>query len=153
MLCSILSTGFEKYSQRDKYQKSLSGIVELLYFKGGRDFLLPAAPGIPLWTGEIICEMKKYLNIGLRLYLPFEEATIGWPPKERNEFYAVREQADSLVFLNRKRSEGSFYECEKALADVCDILVLIDGDIASPCDRSIVKYARENKITLLHEII
>lgn len=153
MICSLLSTGFEKYSEKDKYIKSLRSITELLYFKGCRDFCIPAAPGIPLWTGEIICQMKEYLRINLRIYSPYEEITLGWPPAERNEFYAVRERADSFIFLNRSRREGCFKECETALADVCDVLVLIDGDISSPCDRSVIKYARENNITLIHEIV
>lgn len=153
MICSLLSTGFEKYSEKDKYIKSLQRITELLYFKGCRDFCIPAAPGIPLWTGKIICGMKEYLRINLNIYSPYEAVTVGWPTAERNEFFDMSERADSLIFLNAERREGCFKECEAALADACDVLVLIDGDISSPCDRSVIKYARENKITLVHEII
>ncbi len=153
MICSLLSTGFEKYSEKERYIKSLQRITELLYFKGCRNFCIPAAPGIPLWAGEIICGMKGYLRINLRIYSPYEAVTAGWPPRERNEFFDMRERADSFILLNAERRDGCFKECETALADVCDVLVLIDGDISSPCDRSVIKYARDNKITLVHEII
>ncbi|MCM1578475.1 MAG: hypothetical protein NC078_06730 [Ruminococcus sp.] len=153
MICSILSTGFEKCSQKKKYINSLRSATELLYFKGCRDFCIPAAQGIPLWTGEIICGMKEYLRVGLHIYFPYEAVTAGMPPKTLKEFYEMRSCADSCTILDRRPADDSFRKCDIALADVCDMLVLIDGDISSPCDRSVVKYAHEHNIPIRHEIV
>lgn len=153
MICSIASTGFEKITQKEKYIKRLRAITELMYFKGCRDFCIAALPGIPLWTAGLICDMKKYLRLSLRIYSPREGNAAGLSPEQRELFYSVRKRADSFICLSREHTESCYNDSIRAIVDVCDILILIDGPADVPCDRSVLKYAREKGVRVIYEII
>lgn len=119
MNCAIISDKFE-IANIEETKEKLRKIILDEYNKGSTDFYTNCECGIPLWTAEIICGLKKQYEIRLHIVVPYEEQAADWTEEQRDIYYYVHEHSDSVIF-SRIHFQSDCYEiAEKAITEKCE---------------------------------
>lgn len=137
MICSIISTGFERaLINKNEYEepylsikKQLFEIISSAQTDGADSFYINSEYGIPLWTAEIICTLKKVNNISLNIIVPYEEQAAQWSENLRDRYFAVHEKADTIRFASTQYYNGCYATADKLLAEYSDIVYIFGSRI------------------------
>ncbi|MDE5859183.1 MAG: DUF1273 domain-containing protein [Oscillospiraceae bacterium] len=151
MICTIISAGRESAIKcRDEdgephigIKKKLHDIVIQAYCEGYDEFFVNCEYGIPLWTAEIICEMKRYVGIKLRVVAPHEEHCRGWSGERQDRYYAVQVQADSFEYACIDYEERCYETAEEIMLDKSDRLIVFGKRSDKPYS---AEYAKKRRI-------
>ena len=157
MICTITSTGEEILQDcKNEYELPLADIKEKLretiwglYCNGYDSFYLNCEYGIPLWTAEIICALKKYNTIELNVVMPYEEQAKDWYEDQRERYFSVHSLADNVHMLNTQYYDGCYDDTEEYMIDQSDLLLVFGYKNSGDFLHSI-KYAREEDVESLY---
>lgn len=124
MTCTVLSNGAEsKYKCNEGIEPILSIKSNLIDFlctlinKGYTDFYLSSEYGIPLWSAEIISEMKRYKNISLHLAVPENAKGISRKKEVSERIEKIEKYCDSLLEINDEVDLNGTSDIEKYLVE------------------------------------
>lgn len=151
MICTIISSGREssikcRCEDSKPYtsiKKKLKDIIIQSYCEGYNEFFVNCEYGIPLWTAEIICEMKRSVEIKLRVVAPHEEHCRGWNDERRDRYYAVQVQADSFEYACADYSPDCYAAADELMLEKCDRLIIFGKRSDKPYS---AEYAKQRKI-------
>ena len=151
MICTIISSGREaaikcRSETSEPYtaiKKKLRDIIIQSYCEGYDEFFVNCEYGIPLWTAEIICEMKKSVGIKLRVVAPHEEHCRGWNDERRDRYYAVQVQADSFEYACYDYAENCYDIADELMLEKSDRLIIFGKRNDKPYS---AEYAKRRKI-------
>lgn len=130
MTCTIISNGAElqlacKNENEPPYQNmkfELFQIISMLYARGYDTFYLNCEYGIPLWSAEIICSLKETHPVSLHIVVPYEEQTTNWTEEQRNRYYHIHAQADSVSLINTQYHPACYQEADSFMIGHSDLL-------------------------------
>ena len=130
--CTIAALPYEKLSiSKNEYEpnailfkQKLREIIWKLHCQGVDSFYCNCELGIPLWTAEIVCGLKKYNNISLNLCIPYEEQCREWAEDLRDRYYRIHENADDVQIVNQQFHEGCYDSADEVMADVSDVIII-----------------------------
>mgnify|MGYP002858391857 CR=1 FL=1 len=54
------------------------GLLQSLIYEGYEEFWLNCEYGVPMWTAEFICALKKNYDLKLHIAVPYEEQPLNW---------------------------------------------------------------------------
>ena len=157
MVCTIISTGEELMQNcKNEYEPPLADIkgklreiIWGLYCNGYDSFYLNCEYGIPLWSAEIICALKKYNDIKLNIAMPYEEQANDWYEDQRERYFSVHSLADDVHMLNTQFYEKCYDEADEYMIDQSDLLLVFgiknSGDFLHS-----IKYARKNHVECMY---
>ena len=137
--CTILSNGKElQFTCKNEEEKSIMtikqrilGELESLIYQGYYEFWLNCEYGVPMWTAEMLCNiMKKYYDVKLHIAVPYEEQSCNWNEEQRDRYFRIHEQADSVVFVNRQYHSECYHDAEQYMLERSKLLCLF----GSPAD-------------------
>lgn len=142
MICSIISTGFEKYflckNENEmpylKIKLLLRETIWNAYCNGYTDFYVNCEYGIPLWAAEIISALKFYNVIRLHIIVPYEEQATNWIENQRNRYYDSHQKADSIQFANTTYHEHCYDQADKMMIDHSDLVFIFGKDQLSDAE-------------------
>ena len=150
MTCTILSDGSElqlackNEEERPvlEIKKKILGLLESLIYEGYEEFWVNCEYGIPLWTAELICAMKKDYDLKLHIAVPYEEQSTNWFEEQRNRYFSLHQKADNVKFVNTQFHPGCYQEAEQYMLMQSNALCLF----GTPQKHShIIKIAKEMK--------
>lgn len=103
--------------------------------------------GVPLWSAEILTDLKKTYKIEVNIVIPFEEQATKWTSNWRDRYYRVHSLADNVTLINYHCKPNSNIEADTYMIDNSHYLIYIGKNLNS----FICKYAykRRNLITIL----
>ena len=157
MVCTITSTGEEILQDcKNEYEPPLADIKEKLreiiwglYCNGYDSFYLNCEYGIPLWSAEIICALKKYNDIELNIVMPYEEQANDWYEDQRERYFSVHSLADDVYMLTKQYYDDCYDDTEEYMIDQSDLLLVFGCKQTGDFLHSI-KYARENDVECMY---
>jgi len=150
MTCTILSDGSElqlackNEEERPvlEIKKKILGLLESLIYEGYEEFWVNCEYGIPLWTAELICAMKKDYDLKLHIAVPYEEQSTNWFEEQRDRYFSLHQKADSVKFVNTQFHSGCYQEAEQYMLMQSNVLCLL----GTPQNHShIIKIANKMK--------
>ena len=150
MTCTILSDGSElqlackNEEERPvlEIKKKILGLLESLIYEGYEEFWVNCEYGVPLWTAEFICAMKKDYDLKLHIAVPCEEQSTNWFEEQRDRYFSLHQKADSIKFVNAQFHSGCYQEAAQYMLMQSNALCLF----GTPKNHShIIKIAKEMK--------
>lgn len=137
---AIISNDFNKFSfgknENEKpyitLKRNLLEIIWTCHCNGITDFYVNCEYGIPLWSAEIICALKKYNNIHLHIAVPYEEQCLNWYENLRDRYYLVHAAADSVKFSSRHYTDTCYQEADEIMADKSDTIIIFGNQFEKP---------------------
>lgn len=123
-----------------------------LYQQGYRHFYTNGAWGVPLWSAEMICILKKtYPDIFLHLVLPHEHQADKWQISMKKRYHKIKLSADTIQYSSVFDDDKSFQKADQFMIDQSDLLLFYgkQGFLNySPqyCSTGIEIYAKKNYI-------
>ena len=107
----------------------LSKQIEKLIKDGADEFFSGMARGVDIWAAEAVLELKRtYPDIKLTAVIPCPEQADSWSREDRDRYDRILEACDKKLVISPRYSKGCMQKRNKALVDVCDILVAVfDG--------------------------
>ena len=107
----------------------LSKQIKKLIEDGADEFFSGVARGVDIWAAEAVLELKSvYPNIKLTAVVPCPEQADKWSSEDRERYHNILEACDKTLVISPKYSRGCMHKRDKALVDMCDVLVAVyDG--------------------------
>lgn len=132
MTITIASTGFEqsiicKNEGEKPYttiKRAIRETVWAAYLQGASSFYVNCQYGVPLWAAEAVCAMKRYNGIRLHIVVPYEEQCRDWSEEQRDRYYTVHQQADSVIFAEKQYSENCYRAADNIMTDNSDCVIV-----------------------------
>lgn len=138
-VCAI--TGDRPIRFRFKYKENQTGCKRLkrhlqeqftiLYEKGVRKFLIGAALGVDIWSGEILLRMKEqpeFSDLQLITVIPFDGHDRDWDERSRKRMAFLKAHSETIVLEGENGAEG-YKRRNRYLIDHADCLVAVyDND-------------------------
>lgn len=151
MICSIISTGFEKLflcknENEEPYVSIKHRLKEIIwkeYVNGTDLFYVNCEYGIPLLAAEIICALKIYNDIHINIIVPYENQCEYWSEGLRDRYYKVHEKADFVCFAKQRYTNDCYKTAEKIMVSKSDKVFIFYG--YSECmnkNKAILKFIR-----------
>lgn len=121
-----------------------------LYQQGYRDFYTNGAWGVPLWSAELLCILKKsYPELSLHLVLPHEHQADQWLMPMKKRYQKIKLFADTIQYISVSGDRHSFQKADRFMIDQSDLLLFYGKQEFlnySPqyCSTGIEIYAKSN---------
>ena len=130
MTCTILSDGSElqlackNEEERPvlEIKQKILGMLESLIYEGYEEFWVNCEYGVPLWTAELICAMKKDYPLKLHIAVPYEEQPFNWYEEQRDRYFMLHQKADSIKLVNKHFRPGCYHDAEGYMIERSDAL-------------------------------
>ena len=125
-------------------KETLAAEIAKLVKAGYTDFFSGMAEGADTWAALAVLALKKE-NSALRLHcvLPCEGQADGWPASAQEIYSSILEQADEVVYVNRKYSEGCMLKRNRYLVDHAACLLAVYNGEWKGGTAMTVRYARK----------
>ena len=125
-------------------KETLAKEIVKLVDAGYTDFLSGMAEGTDAWAALAVLALKKE-NPALKLHcvLPCEGQADGWPASAQEIYSSILEQADEVVYVNRKYSEGCMLKRNRYLVDHAACLLAVYNGEWKGGTAMTVRYARK----------
>ena len=95
-----------------------------LYQQGYKHFYTNAAWGVPLWSAELLIQLKKiYPDIFLHLALPHPRQAEKWQVSMKKRYMKVKLFADTVRYISRPDDPESFQKADKFMIAQSDLLL------------------------------
>ncbi len=128
MVCTIAECPGYTEAHEDEAQLRqmvLSHIMQLIA-EGCTDFYMNSERGVPLVAAEAVCMLRQRAAIRLHLVIPYEEQCRNWMESDRDRYYAVHAQADTVTFVRTQFSPYCYHEADRLMAEQSDVIVFYD---------------------------
>lgn len=154
MICTIISKGNEIQQSKNENEPPYPQIKEKLrekiwelYCNGYNSFYLNCEYGIPLWSAEIICELKEENDIKLHIVTPYENQPLKWIEENRDRYYKIHRLSDSVHMISAKYYDGCYNDTDEYMIDQSELL-LVYGE----ADKNLygVEYAQKQGVGYLY---
>lgn len=154
MICTIISNGNELFLNNKNEKEfpyplikiKIRNIIWKLYCKGYNEFYLNCEYGIPLWSAEIICALKKYNQIKLNIVVPFEEQAKNWYEEYRERYFNVHFLSDNVYMINTKFHNKCYDEADEFMLSKSNLLLIFGRNSNNLYS---YKYAAENNLSVI----
>ena len=128
MTCAIASRAEEIFLSEKETQILRQRILLLLLNavkQGYTNFKILPAWGVPLWSAEWLCILKKQNpSLKLSLILPHERQAEKWEYSQKKRFYRVLDLADVVVSASVSSDKESFMKAYRMMLNFSDLLLL-----------------------------
>lgn len=134
--CAIIGPDFSKLTfgmDESSYdcialKLELNEKIAMLIAKGVTTFYSTCEYGIPLIAAELVLNLKRYNNISLIAYMPFEEQASRWSNDIRDRWFTLHDNAETVISFTTSFYDGCRLECEEEMIDESDIVLMPYGD-------------------------
>lgn len=143
MTCTIVSSGEEVYLNETEKQIVKQRITMLLLHllrQGYSDFYVNCNYGVPMWTAEILCNVRKHHALKLHIAAPHEEQCAHWIEQHRKIYMALHEQADTVTYVSSPDDPESYLCADEYMADRSDLILVYN---TQDIELYILEYARD----------
>ncbi|WP_349407515.1 DUF1273 domain-containing protein [Pseudalkalibacillus sp. SCS-8] len=89
--------------------------------------VISGQPGVELWTGDAVLELKEhYPVIRLAVLLPFEDQESRWKEPTQEYFHQIINQADFVETVSKRPYEnpGQFQACNRFIIEKTDAMLV-----------------------------
>ncbi|MDR1706013.1 MAG: DUF1273 domain-containing protein [Clostridiales bacterium] len=133
-----------------KIKTALTELIENLYEKGVRTFIIGCSVGVDTWAAEIIIELKqqpKFSEIELSCAIPFPEHTEKFTAGQKKRYGSILAHSDYNEIVNRHYSPVAYKRLNYYLVDKSQYLIAVydPGKSESRGLGQTVNYAIKNK--------
>lgn len=98
--------------------------IAALAAEGTSGFLCGGAMGFDTLAAEMVLEARsRFPEVTLTLALPCPEQADRWPPRARQEYEAIREAADEVVYLSDRYTRFCMMQRNRYLVDHASLLL------------------------------
>ena len=137
MTVTIASCGEEVFlsgQQAQIVRQRLAMVLLMLYKEGYTDFYVNSSVGIPMWAAQLVIRMRQRLPVRLHLMCPHEEQAAHWPDAQRELYFDIHSQADTVEFAARPTDSGSYRIADRQMLESSDMLLYYprQGEVMYP---------------------
>ena len=95
-----------------------------LYLEGVRDFITGGALGFDTLAALTVLALKEIRSdVQLRLYLPCRDQDKGWNGRNKEIFNHIKENADSILYVNDIYVPGCMHARNRRMVDDSDVCI------------------------------
>ena len=125
-------------------KETLAAQVAMLIENGYTEFLSGMAPGVDMWAAQIVLSLRV-TNPSLRLHciLPCTGQSARWSAASREQYRAILEQADSIIFVNRANKKDCMLERDRFLVSYASLVLAVYNGERRGGTAATVRYARK----------
>ena len=125
-------------------KETLAMQITTLVADGYTEFLTGMAEGVDLWAAQIVLALRV-TNPSLRLHciLPCVEQSARWSAASREQYRAILEQADSIIFVNRMNKKDCMLERDRFLVSYASVILAVYNGERRGGTAATVRYARK----------
>lgn len=125
-------------------KETLTTQITALVEDGYTEFLTGMAEGVDLWAAQIVLALRV-TNPSLRLHciLPCAEQSARWSAASREQYRAILEQADSIIFVNRMNKKDCMLERDRFLVSYASVILAVYNGERRGGTAATVRYARK----------
>lgn len=130
-MCAIASSGEELLESREEQQilrQRLAFLILHWHKWGYSDFYVNCSYGLPLWAAEIICQLKRHMDIRLHIVAPHEEQCAYWKEENRDRYMHVHEKADTIRFIGKPYQKDCNERADEFMVDHCGLVLLYSDE-------------------------
>ncbi|MBE6729235.1 MAG: DUF1273 domain-containing protein [Ruminococcaceae bacterium] len=150
--CCFLTNDFCNFSynlqseaRKEKINQSAAEKLETLISDGVTNFISGLEEGLDLFMSDYL--LKRNEKLTLECAAAFEEQAANYSSSQREKYFEICENCDTLTFVSRKRQFGCKNKRDRYMIEQSDI-VLCFWDKISPYTGELLQYAvgRNKKI-------
>ena len=125
-------------------KKTLTAQITALVVDGYTEFLTGMAEGVDMWAAQIVLSLRV-TNPSLRLHcvLPCTEQSVRWSAASREQYRAILEQANSIIFVNRANKKDCMLERDRFLVSYASLVLAVYNGEKRGGTAATVRYARK----------
>ncbi len=125
-----------------KLKRALETQLRKLVKAGATDFLTGMAEGVDTWGAEIVLALRMD-DPALKLHciLPCVDQAKKWKATAQEQYRAILEQADSIVYVSREKSKNCMLERDRFLVAHADLLLAVYNGEPRGGTAATVRYA------------
>lgn len=118
--------------------------VAALVEDGYTEFLSGMAPGVDMWAAQIVLNLREN-NPTLKLHciLPCTAQSAKWSAALQEQYCAILEQADSIIFVNRADKKNCMLERDRFLVSYASLVLAVYNREKRGGTAATVRYARK----------
>lgn len=122
----------------------LTAQIEALVKDGYTEFLSGMALGVDMWAAQIVLALRE-TNPTLRLHciLPCTEQSARWSAASREQYRAILEQADSIIFVNRANKKDCMLERNRFIVSYASVVLAVYNGEKRGGTAATVRYAQK----------
>lgn len=104
----------------------LAEAIDCLIRDGADEFYTGMARGVDMWAAELVLEQKER-NPAIRLIAvkPCPNQCKGWTNSEKQRYDEILAQCDKVMTISPAYDEKCMHKRDRALVDLCDVLVAV----------------------------
>lgn len=139
-------------------KQALSKQILYLNAFGIDNFSVVCDPGVGLWCGEFINQIRDDIRLDIRLHchVPYEEHTNKWHPELRRRYYDMMIACDFEYLDCETQSDTARLDACRAVVDTSSILLVVQDDEGKhdPTLDMAIQYAKsQNKqVNIMHPL-
>ena len=149
---TVCFTGHRNIKSATAIERQLVEIVKGLVAQGYTHFLAGGARGFDTIAARVVIQLiKAHPQITLRLALPFPspyEIENGWSEEDIENYHAILDAADDVVYMGQKYKRGLYYKRDRYLVDNAAVCVAYQRRKTGGTAYT-VNYATERSIQLI----
>lgn len=132
----------------------LSEEIEKLIKDGAEMFCTGMALGVDTWAAESVLELQeKYPQIKLTAVIPCPEQSQHWSKKDQIRYNSILTRCSKKITTSDFYSKGCMMVRNKALVDMCDILIAVFNGEKGGTMQTVNYAKRKGKKTVMIDII
>ena len=134
----------ESDSQCVRLKAALAEQIVQLAGDGVTDFLTGMAEGVDTWAAEIVLSLREEMPVlKLHCILPCKTQAAGWSAQAQARYYAILEQADSIVYVSREARKNCMLARNRFLVEHAGILLAVYNGERRGGTAATVRYAKK----------
>lgn len=136
------------YNETNKDCQALKAILDAQICRmvkaGVTDFLSGMALGVDTWAAQSVLALREQ-NPTLKLHciLPCKTQADRWPPTSQKRYYAILQQADSIVYTSRTYYPNCMLDRNRFLIEHADALLAVYNGNPQSGTGATVRYAQQ----------
>lgn len=137
-----------------KLKQRLYSQIESLIKDGAEEFCSGMALGVDMWAAETVLELKEiYPQIHLTAVIPCPEQADRWNREHQTRYQDILKRCDRKITVSPKYTKGCMQKRNKALVDMCDILLAVfDGKSGGTKQTIELAKAKDRKTILISPV-
>lgn len=117
--------------------------VRTLAARGCRTFLSGMALGTDQWAACAVLNLRREIpDIRLNCVLPCESQDCKWTPEQRESYYILLEQADSIAYVSREYTSDCMMKRNRYMVDHASVILAVYNGEKRSGTAATVRYAR-----------